>query len=92
MPKCPYCHNNYSLNVVSSNRGKFKYIKTGCCDAGVRSCPDPAELLKFPISQDEKRFLEHLAPLHWFDKQQLKRLLEIEAAVSDRAQVGEVAA
>jgi hypothetical protein len=77
---CQHCGFEFRLNVVSDRRTKTKYLRAGCCDAPLRPCPDPAELLRSPnLTQDEREYLQRLANLDWFSGQVASVLLQIEA-------------
>lgn len=78
--RCQHCRFEFRLNVVACRRTKAKYLRTGCCDAALRPCPDPAELLRsVNLTQDERDCLQRLANLDWFSGQVAAVLLQIEA-------------
>lgn len=79
---CEYCGGDFRLNVVACRRTKSRYLRAGCCDAALRHCPDPAELLRSPnLAQDERDYLQRLVKLDWFSGQVATVLLQIEAKI-----------
>lgn len=79
---CQHCGFEFRLNVVSDRRTGAKYLRAGCCDAPLRPCPDPDELLRSAhLSQNERDYLQRIANLDWFSGQVAAILLQIEAKV-----------
>lgn len=77
---CQHCGFEFRLNVVSDRRTGTKYLRAGCCDAPLRPCPDPVELMRSPnLSLEERQYLQRLARLDWFSSQAAALLLQIEA-------------
>ncbi|HYX14643.1 MAG TPA: hypothetical protein VE944_09790 [Nostoc sp.] len=87
---CQHCGGEFRLKVVSDRRRGTKYLRAGCCDAALRPCPDPVELMRSPkLTLDERQFLQRLIGLEWFSGQVAAVLLQIE----DKAKAsGEVSA
>ncbi|MGI2908951.1 hypothetical protein [Tolypothrix sp. VBCCA 56010] len=82
MKVCPHCGNEFRYNVVVDRRTKFKYLRSGCCDVALRSCPDPEMLMRSAhLSEDERDYLKRLIPLPWFGGQIVAVLLQLEAKV-----------
>ena len=85
---CQHCGFEFRLNVVSDRRTGTKYLRAGCCNAPLRPCPDPYELLRSAhLSQDERDYLQRIANLDWFSGQVAALLLQIEAKVKASGQV-----
>ena len=79
---CQHCGFEFRLNVVRDRRTGTKYLRAGCCDAPLRPCPDPSELLRSAnLTQDEREYLQRIANLDWFSGQVATVLLQIEAKV-----------
>lgn len=77
---CQHCGFDFRLNVVSDRRIGTKYLRAGCCDAPLRPCPDPAELLRSPnLTPSEREYLQRLVKFDWFSGQVATVLLQIEA-------------
>ena len=79
---CQFCGGEFRLNVVACRRTKSKYLRAGCCDGALRSCPEPAELLRSAnLTQDERDYLQRIANLDWFSGKVASVLLQIETKV-----------
>lgn len=79
---CQHCGFEFRLNVVSDRLTKTKYLRAGCCDAPLRPCPEPVELMRSPnLSLEERQYLQRVAGLDWFSGQVAAVLLQIEAKV-----------
>ncbi|MHC5831981.1 MAG: hypothetical protein ACYT04_92395, partial [Nostoc sp.] len=64
---CEYCGFEFRLNVISDRRTGAKYLRAGCCDAFLRRCPDPAELLRSAnLTPSEREYLQRLTSVSWF--------------------------
>lgn len=78
--KCQYCGFEFRLNVISDRRTKSKYLRSGCCDAPLRECPNPERLLNSPnLTSEEKEYLRRVSSLDWFGGQVAALLLQLEA-------------
>lgn len=85
---CQHCGFEFRLNVVSDRRSKTKYLRSGCCDAPLRPCPDPVELLRCSsLSQHERDYLQRVSSQDWFSGQIASVLLQIEGKVQASAEV-----
>ena len=79
---CQHCGFEFRLNVVSDRRTRTKYLKAGCCNAALRPCPDPNELLRSPnLTPSEREYLQRVANLDWFGGQVATVLLQLETKV-----------
>jgi len=77
---CQHCSGDFRLKVVSDRRTRTKYLRAGCCDAPLRPCPEPSELLRSAnLTQSERDYLERIANLDWFSGKVAAVLLQIEA-------------
>ncbi|MHC5717117.1 MAG: hypothetical protein ACYTXE_42180 [Nostoc sp.] len=85
---CQHCGFEFRLNVVSDRRTSTKYLRAGCCNAPLRPCPDPNELLRSPnITTNECEYLQRLVDLDWFSGKVAAVLLQIEAKVKTSGEV-----
>ncbi|MHC5779894.1 hypothetical protein, partial [Nostoc sp.] len=65
-----------------------KYLRAGCCDAPLRPCPDPAELLRSAnLTPSERDYLQRIANLDWFGCKVASVLLQVEAKVKASGEV-----
>lgn len=79
---CKECGAEFRYNVVCDRRSGSKYLRTGCCDLAIRSCPNPEVLAKSPhLSQDERDYLNRLIPQPWFSGQVVAVLLQLESKI-----------
>ncbi|MHC5719530.1 MAG: hypothetical protein ACYTX0_47670 [Nostoc sp.] len=86
---CQHCGFEFRLNVVSDRRTGTKYLRAGCCNAPLRPCPDPNELLRSPnITPSERDYLQRIAKLDWFRGKVAAVLLQIEAKIKTSGEVG----
>ncbi|MBD2730752.1 hypothetical protein H6G96_31650 [Nostoc sp. FACHB-892] len=77
---CQHCGFEFRLNVVSDRQTGAKYLRAGCCDALLRPCPDPDELLRSAnLTPSEREYLQRIANLGWFSGKVAFVLLQIEA-------------
>lgn len=77
--KCPHCYAEQSLTVSVDRGTRRKALRASCCDAFVRWCPDPKNLLKLPnLTPDEREFLHRVANLNWFTSRIAANLIQIE--------------
>jgi hypothetical protein len=80
--RCQFCGGDFRLNVVANRQTKVKYLRAGCCDSPLRTCPNPDELLLAPsLTLEERSYLQRLQNLDWFSGQVAAVLLQIEAKV-----------
>lgn len=90
MERCQFCDGDFGLNVIVDRQTKTKYLRAACCDAALRPCPSPDELLRSAsLNNADRVYLERVAKLDWFGGQVAAVLLQIEAKVKA---AGEVAA
>ena len=77
---CQFCGGEFRLNVTCDRQTKTKYLRADCCDAALRPCPEPAELLRSAsLTQHERDYLQRIAKLDWFSGRVASVLLRIEA-------------
>lgn len=85
---CQHCGFEFRLKVVSDRRTGTKYLRAGCCDAPLRPCPDPVELIRSPnLTPSEREYLQRLVKLDWFSGQMATVLLQIEAKTKASGEV-----
>lgn len=88
MKTCPHCGGDFRYNLVVDRRTKTKYLRTGCCDAPLRECPNLNELLRSPaLTLEERNYLQRVSKLDWFSGQVVAIVLQIEAKVQASVEV-----
>lgn len=76
---CQFCGGEFRLKVTCDRRTKTRYLRAGCCDAPLRPCPSPDELLRSPnLSLEERQYLQRITKLDWFSSQVAGILLQLE--------------
>lgn len=84
---CQHCGFEFRLSIVS-NRTGIKYLRTRCCDAFLRRCPEPSELLQSDnLTPSERDYLQRLVRIGWFSGKDATVLLQLEVKIN-----GEVSA
>lgn len=85
---CLACGFKFRLKVISDRRTRTKYLRADCCDAPLRPCPEPSELLRSAnLSSEERNYLQRIANLDWFTGKVASVLLQIEAKVKTSGEV-----
>jgi len=85
---CQHCGFDFRLKVVSDRRTGAKYLRAGCCDAPLRPCPDPNELLRSAnLTPSERDYLQRIANLDWFSGKVAAVVLQIEAKLKTSGEV-----
>jgi hypothetical protein len=75
-------------NYISDRRTGAKYLRADCCDAALRPCPDPDELLRSAnLTPSERDYLQRIANVDWFSGKVASVLLQIEAKVKASGEV-----
>jgi hypothetical protein len=85
---CQFCGGEFRLNVTCDRRTGTKYLRAACCNAPLRPCPEPAELLRSAkLTPSERDYLQRIANLDWFSGKVASVLLQIEAKVKASGEV-----